>query len=253
MKEIVLALKESIETRIKNKVFASFIIAWVIWNWKVISILLLSEREQMINIINGCELKWTDHLIIPFAMSALYVTLLQVVIYIPAFFSEKIENKISEFSSKNAEDKFKTQKKLNVIAIDAEYEYQKMKMIKELDYISEKNAILESQLKSLEESLNIDRGHLEEASKKLKAMEEESDRNGIALVNTRDNIKFLSSKIKHDAETKNNESRHLITTINIVMDALELIHDKLPNININNPYQRSIEPNADIINIIQRH
>lgn len=138
MKEIALALKDSIERRIKNQVIASIIMAWFFLHWRGVATFALSTNKEMIEIINAYKFDWLHDVIIPSAWGLAFITVGQILIYIPAHFADWISIQITKCSSKNAVVKFKSQRKLNRIGILSEYEYQKILKLKKLEDASSK-------------------------------------------------------------------------------------------------------------------
>lgn len=78
MKEILKSFIETSRDRIKNPFIGSFIISWMIINWRPIFILLFSNKEieKKIEYIEGCYINYITYFLIPFLMTLIYMILL---------------------------------------------------------------------------------------------------------------------------------------------------------------------------------
>lgn len=153
MKEIVLALRDSIEGRLRNHVIASVVIAWLFLHSRAILTFLLSTKPEMIAIINSYELDLCKNIIYPILFGLGFITIGQYILYIPAHIADLISINISKFSAMNARKKFISQRKLNKVKILSEYEYQKTLMLNKNEDVSSKYIILKKENAQLQEEL----------------------------------------------------------------------------------------------------
>ncbi|MFM4810216.1 hypothetical protein [Aeromonas hydrophila] len=176
MKEVLLALKDSVEGRLKNHVIASVVIAWFFWNWRGVLTFALSSKTEMIEIIRNYQCDLFGDVLNPVITGLIFITIGQYIIYAPAHFAEIISIRISTFSHKNALKKLAAQKELNKEKISSDYDYQKELMLKGLEDAS-------SQLDSLRKECSLLQGN----NKDLAAVNEE----------LRGDISDLESQVVH--------------------------------------------------------
>ncbi len=201
MKEIVLALRDSIEGRLKNHVIASVVIAWLFLHSRAILTFLLSTKPEMIVIIKSYELDWCKDIIYPMLFGLGFITIGQYILYIPAHMADLISINISKFSAINARKKFISQRKLNKVKILSEYEYQKTLMLKKVEDVSSKYIALKKEnTKLLEELQNSNKINDERAAtnreleNKLNSssgeLEQKLNKNNQSLAGIKDSVEF---------------------------------------------------------------
>lgn len=191
MKEIVIALKDSIESRVKNKVIASFLIAWLLLNWKGVSIFILSEKKDMVSIIQGYKFTFLDDLVLPLFCGIMYITVIQLLIYGVAYFAEIVENFISSMSAKNAKKKLALQRLMNNTAILADYEYQKEVRRERLNNTHQKNIQLDGQFRDISEKLKKATDDFDELQEKYSELYSKSIKNTEKIIKAKALIKNM--------------------------------------------------------------
>ncbi|MFU7708737.1 hypothetical protein [Aeromonas veronii] len=230
MKDIALALKDNIESRIKNGVIASVLIAWALWNWKGISVFLLSDKKDMIKIILGYNFSPMNDAVIPIAIGFAYVTIFQLAIYVPSYAAEIINNLIAKLSSKNTKQKLLLQREINDVAILSDFEYQKSVKMKELELISEKYKSLENNNHHLTYERDEAISKREEIEKSHKNLTREKDELAFLIVESqRDIFKILSALDVAVDKTQDNQTIEYLASIKA---ALDMIYNKLPKLYI---------------------
>ncbi|MFM7854503.1 MAG: hypothetical protein ACKO96_21910 [Flammeovirgaceae bacterium] len=78
IKELLQSLLESSRDRLKNPVVSAFIFSWVVINWRILGILLLSDKviEDKIKYIEDCYTDYYLNLWIPLGVAVFYILLL---------------------------------------------------------------------------------------------------------------------------------------------------------------------------------
>lgn len=78
IKEFFLSFLEATKDRLKNPMIGAFVIAWIVMNWRILAILLFSEKtiEQKIEFVEANYLSWDLSLKIPLMIAVFYVLIL---------------------------------------------------------------------------------------------------------------------------------------------------------------------------------
>ena len=172
MKEFFNSLLEASKERIKNPFIGSFVLAWLIFNWKPILYLLFSE-DSMVDKINSIETKYidlNDNLFIPLGFAVFYIVVLPYImwvfeeLYIKAK-SERLSNKKDEelLTIKNKQET--TRESLKLENIKADY--------KETAELNDKINELETYNSSLSKELNQKEIQISEYKQNIKKITKE--------------------------------------------------------------------------------
>lgn len=200
MKEIILALQDSINSRVKNKVIASILVSWVLWNWKGVATFSLSSKIEMIDIIRRYQFDVFDDALYPIVIGIAYLTIMQLFIYMPAHVADLISIKISKISSFNARKKLALQRRLNRAAILSDYEYQKTMKLKKLEDASIRLIEIEKDFSLCESNLEHMRNAKIESDEKIKILNEKLTNTEIDSANKNRKIEVALSRFKDSVE-----------------------------------------------------
>ncbi|WCH27904.1 hypothetical protein [Aeromonas salmonicida] len=245
MKDIALALKDNIESRIKNGVIASVLIAWALWNWKGISVFLLSDKKDMIKIILGYNFSPMNDAVIPIAIGFAYVTIFQLAIYVPSYAAEIINNLIAKLSSKNTKQKLLLQREINDVAILSDFEYQKSVKMKELELISEKYKSLENNSLHLTYERDDAIRKLEECESSYKILTREKNELEFYIVESKGDIAKVLHALNIALEkTLDDQAKEYLTSMKT---AINIIDSRLPGLRVSSESHKSasilLQPN----------
>ena len=74
MKELVISILDTSRERLKNPLLGSFIVAWIICNWKAISIYFFGNQEilEKLKLINNDYSKISNALVYPLIVAIIY-------------------------------------------------------------------------------------------------------------------------------------------------------------------------------------
>ncbi|WP_139460770.1 hypothetical protein [Aeromonas veronii] len=200
MKELILALKDSIDSRVKNKVIASILVSWFLWNWKGVAIFTLSSKIEMIDIIRRYQFDIFDDALYPIAIGIIYLTVMQFFIYMPAHVADLISIKISKISSFNARKKLELQRRLNRAAILSDYEYQKTMKIKKLEDASVRLIEIEKNFSLCESNLENMRNAKIESDRVIKILNEKLTNIEMEAANKKSKVAIYLSQIKDSVQ-----------------------------------------------------
>lgn len=216
MKEIILALKDSVESRVKNKIIGSILLSIVICNWKGILTFFLVDKPEKINMISNYHPDYYGDFFIPTLYGLFYATLFQLVIYIFTYAAELIGLVISSVSSRNTIKTLRQNKLITAAAIDADLDFQKKIILddltntkEDLDKFSKDNAELKQTLTAQSDAAN-----------KI----EKSLNDQITLLNAK--LSKAEAVVLHLREDLNYEAVKYTHCVNLVRDAFTTLGNK---------------------------
>ncbi|WP_447835286.1 hypothetical protein [Aeromonas salmonicida] len=230
MKEIVQALKDVIESRIKNRVLSSIVIAWALWNWRDILTFLLSSKQDMKRIVIEHQFSYGNDFIIPVLIGLTYATIFQIVIYAPAYIAEKIDNCISKLSSRNALEKLKLQRRMNDVAITSDYDFQKSVKMEKLKGISEKYDDLVANNQAVTAELNMITSQLDEHKKINDKLIYDRDELTFQIIKANESITKILTSLEHHMNAAEFDKHP--ASIDFIKSALEITRDELPSLKL---------------------
>jgi hypothetical protein len=221
-------LPHSMTERARSPFYGSFILSWLIWNWKIVFVVLFFKREDFngLNIVDYIYFKYIntrDTILVPVLIAFIYIYVLPLIDYIIIEYSEemkrkKIDRKI-EIARKHSVDgnlyydlklKFEQERK-KILVADRESIESKSEVLRLENEIDKMEADLES--------TRIDAAELREANHDLQTRLNK-------LVNRSDISKFFKGRWGVSYKTPRGNQSEEIKIVNDEYRVIENNHQE---------------------------